>query len=131
MPDATESAARRLKGACLCGAVEYSVADAFVYAANCHCSQCRRATGSAFKPFAGIAREKLSLTKGADAVMTYGDDQGHDVHCGRCGSLLYHMHALSVFFEDYAAENETQRRCIVISPMPAQLSTSHICGNPL
>ena len=45
-----------LTGKCFCSAVEYSVPDAFVYAMNCHCSNCRRTTGSAFKPFAGIER---------------------------------------------------------------------------
>ena len=35
---------------CLCGAVRYQVADAFEYAVMCHCSRCRKATGSAFKP---------------------------------------------------------------------------------
>ena len=50
-----------LAGECLCRAVRYTVADAFEYALNCHCSNCRRTTGSAFKPFAGIARDKLGL----------------------------------------------------------------------
>ena len=81
---------RKLSGACLCGAVEYAVLDEFEYAANCHCSLCRRATGSAFKPFAGIQQAKLELVSGHDAVLTYGDEAAaHDVHCGRCGSLLY------------------------------------------
>jgi hypothetical protein len=53
--------------------VEYAVEDAFVYAANCHCSDCRRTTGSAFKPFAGIPREKFGLVKGADALLIHGD----------------------------------------------------------
>ena len=44
---------RVLAGSCRCGAVRYEVADEFVYAANCHCSQCRAATGSAFKAFSG------------------------------------------------------------------------------
>ena len=47
---------RELAGGCWCGAVRYHVADDFRYASNCHCSRCRAATGSAFKPFAGIAR---------------------------------------------------------------------------
>ena len=51
--------AQTLVGKCMCDAVEYEVADEFVYAANCHCSLCRRATGSAFKAFAGIERDKL------------------------------------------------------------------------
>ncbi|MDQ0321178.1 hypothetical protein QO002_003316 [Pararhizobium capsulatum DSM 1112] len=85
-----DPAARRLRGKCLCGAVEYEVADAFEYAMNCHCSNCRRATGSAFKPFAGIGRDKLKLVCGADGILIYGDEQAaHDVHCATCGSLLY------------------------------------------
>jgi hypothetical protein len=78
-----------LAGKCLCGAVQYAVADEFVYAANCHCSNCRRTTGSAFKPFAGIERERLALTQGDDKVLIFGDESGHDAHCGLCGSLLY------------------------------------------
>ncbi len=82
---------RMLEGQCLCGAVRYTVADDFRYAANCHCSQCRRATGAAFKPFAGIESVKLRLTQGADQALRHGDDQGYDHHCGRCGSLLYSL----------------------------------------
>jgi hypothetical protein len=79
-----------LTGKCLCGAVEYRVADAFEYAMNCHCSQCRRTTGSAFKPLAGIKRTQLRLVKGEDFVSRYGPVTGaHDVHCAVCGSLLY------------------------------------------
>jgi hypothetical protein len=81
--------ARLLSGGCFCGAVRYTVADEFAYALNCHCSNCRRTTGSAFKPFAGIARHKLSISQGHDRLMTYGDETTHDAHCGRCGSLLY------------------------------------------
>jgi hypothetical protein len=80
---------RTLTGKCLCGAVEYVVADKFIYAANCHCSQCRRATGAAFKPFAGIERDKLRLIKGGDNLLTFGDENGSDVRCNRCGSFLY------------------------------------------
>ena len=58
---------RMLAGKCRCGAVQYEVADAFLYAANCHCSQCRAATGSAFKSFAGIEKEKLTITDGRGA----------------------------------------------------------------
>lgn len=80
----------RLRGSCLCGAVHYAVDDDFRYALNCHCSQCRRATGAAFKSFAGIERDKLALTAGHDDLLIFGDAaHAHDVHCGKCGSLLY------------------------------------------
>ena len=80
---------RSLAGKCLCGAVHYAVADEFVYAANCHCSNCRRTTGSAFKPFAGIGRTRLRITKGEDNLMIVGEANANDTHCSLCGSLLY------------------------------------------
>ena len=78
-----------LVGKCECGAVRYRVADEFRYAANCHCSRCRAATGSAFKPFAGIEREKLELTDGGDSLMVHGEEDLNDTRCRLCGSLLF------------------------------------------
>lgn len=80
---------RSLVGACQCGAVRYRVADAFLYAANCHCSSCRAATGSAFKAFAGIERKKLEITEGSDNLLVFGEDELNDTRCSACGSLLY------------------------------------------
>jgi hypothetical protein len=78
-----------LSGRCECGAVRYHVADEFQYAANCHCSNCRAGTGSAFKPFAGIEREKLEVTDGGDNLLVWGDEMGNHTRCAVCGSLLY------------------------------------------
>ena len=83
------AASRMLAGKCYCGAVEYAVADEFVYAANCHCSDCRRTTGSAFKPFAGIEHFKLAVTKGEDRLMIFGKEDANNTLCKACGSLLY------------------------------------------
>src|SRR5262249_10227212 len=78
-----------LEGRCYCGAVSFRVEDAFVYASNCHCSNCRRTTGSAFKPFAGIERAKLELADGRDSLLIVGNDDLNDTHCATCGSLLF------------------------------------------
>ena len=78
-----------LTGRCLCGAVEYRVADEFLYAQNCHCSRCRRATGAAFKSFGGIERSKLQRSRGGDSLLVYGHDDAGDMRCARCGSFLY------------------------------------------
>ena len=80
---------RALAGRCECGAVRYRVADAFLYAANCHCSRCRAATGSAFKAFAGIERDKLAITAGGDRLGVFGEEDLNDTRCAECGSLLY------------------------------------------
>jgi hypothetical protein len=89
MSQPNSAKSRDLAGTCLCGAVRYAVADAFAYALNCHCSQCRRATGSAFKAFAGIERSKFRLTAGEDKLSLYGEVHNHDARCGVCGSFLY------------------------------------------
>ena len=78
-----------LNGRCECGAVRYRVADEFLYASNCHCSRCRAATGSAFKPFAGIESGKLEVLEGGDSLLVHGEETLNDTRCARCGSLLY------------------------------------------
>jgi hypothetical protein len=89
-PSSETKASLVLAGKCLCGAVQYAVKDEFLYSLNCHCSNCRRATGSAFKPFAGIERHKLSISQGSDHLLIFGDERAaHDVHCKTCGSLMY------------------------------------------
>ena len=84
-----DDAAPLLAGTCYCGAVRYQVRDAFRYAAYCHCSNCRRTTGSAFKPFAGIERAALAVVAGSDALQRVGAPDANDTHCARCGSLLF------------------------------------------
>jgi len=78
-----------LSGKCECGAVRYTVPDEFRYAANCHCSKCRAGTGSAFKPFAGIERDKLEISEGGDELLVWGEEDANHTRCGVCGSLLF------------------------------------------
>jgi hypothetical protein len=78
-----------LAGKCECGTVRYMVADEFLYAANCHCSNCRASTGSAFKPFAGIEREKLEVMQGGDKLLIVGEEDANHTRCAVCGSLLF------------------------------------------
>ena len=87
MPE-RDSPAVVLRGGCWCGSVEFRIADEFAYAAYCHCSGCRRVTGSAFKPFGGIEREKLQLVSSEAGLLVLGEAKGHDARCRACGSLL-------------------------------------------
>jgi len=89
MSTGNPASGKMLGGRCECGAVRYRVPDAFLYAANCHCSNCRASTGSAFKPFAGIERDRLEVVRGADTLLVWGDDQANHTRCQICGSLLY------------------------------------------
>ena len=85
-------ATRMLHGECYCRAVSYEVQDVFEYALCCHCGECRRRTGAASKPFAGAPAGALTITRGHEAVVRFGEG-GHGYHagCGRCGSLLYSL----------------------------------------
>jgi hypothetical protein len=79
-----------LRGRCGCDAVTYEVSDEFVAAFNCHCSNCRASTGSAFLPWGEIEREKLRVTKGEQSLRLIGDADGiHEVRCSECWSRLY------------------------------------------
>ncbi len=78
-----------LAGTCECGAVRYRVPDAFEYALNCHCASCRAATGSAFKPIAGIRRELVEITDGGEALLIVGEEDDNHTRCASCGSLLF------------------------------------------
>jgi hypothetical protein len=79
-----------LRGRCACNAIAYEVSDEFVVAYNCHCSNCRATTGSAFLPWGEIEREKLKVTKGAESLLVDGDpNTNYAMRCGQCWSLLY------------------------------------------
>jgi hypothetical protein len=109
---------RELAGACLCGGVRYVVDDEFEYAFNCHCSQCRRATGSAFKPFGGIPRSRLRVLEGKEKLRIYGDELTHDAHCGACGSLLYSVVRAGAYAHvTYGT----------LADVPTRLPSAHIC----
>ena len=81
---------KKLTGRCLCGTVEYEVTDTFKYSGFCHCSDCRRFSGSAASAMAGIEAEEFRIEKGADAITTYEKSASTVLaFCRVCGSSLY------------------------------------------
>jgi hypothetical protein len=77
------------EGGCLCGAVRFRVAGRLFLAAYCHCTSCRRASGSAFAANASVRRDGVSFT-GAEHVREYESSPGKlRAFCSRCGSPLY------------------------------------------
>lgn len=79
-----------LRGGCLCGAVEYTIPDALQYARYCHCSECRRFSGSVFSAFGGIPKTNFRLLKGAESIKQFRKSANTLLaFCGTCGSSLY------------------------------------------
>ena len=80
----------KLRGSCLCEAVQYEISDELLYAAYCHCSECRRFSGSAFSALGGIARDKLQITSGEDLIKYFRKTEASNMaFCEVCGSSLF------------------------------------------
>ena len=81
----------KYSGQCLCGDIQYSVASEPVFAGNCHCKDCQRASGSAFVP-AMVFRESNVVVSGEATYFESLASSGN-VHkrgfCPNCGSQLF------------------------------------------
>lgn len=79
-----------MKGSCLCGKVAYEIRGRIVGINYCHCTQCRKASGTAFGTSAAVPRESFVLLKGHAHVAAYESTPGKKRYfCRNCGSPLY------------------------------------------
>ncbi|QBM17820.1 hypothetical protein MARI_19410 [Marinobacter sp. JH2] len=77
-------------GRCLCGDVRFEYEGALGPISLCHCSQCRRAHGSAFSASAPVQTVRFRYVAGEDQVTEYESRPGkYRAFCSRCGSHLY------------------------------------------
>lgn len=77
-------------GSCLCGAVRYEVEGVFEHFFLCHCSHCRKDTGSAHAANLFAAGATLRWLAGQDKVSTFrlpGTRHARSF-CAICGSAL-------------------------------------------
>ena len=79
-----------ITGGCLCGGVRYEVRGAFLRASHCHCSRCRRHTGTSHSTQGRVRREDFHLVSGAELISAYAP-KGFAVKafCSECGSSLF------------------------------------------
>jgi hypothetical protein len=76
-----------LTGGCLCGAVRYRFTGTPSRVSYCHCSQCRRFTGSPVFAAALVARETLVIE--GEPREYRSSQHGIRQFCGTCGSSLF------------------------------------------
>jgi hypothetical protein len=106
-------------GSCLCGAVRYELDGAIPLVVYCHCSQCRRSTGSAFNATTVVESKALRFTEGRDALTAYESIPGKRRHfCSRCGSTM-----LTTLAED---REHVRLRLGTVNDPPTQLPGFHI-----
>jgi hypothetical protein len=74
----------------MCGGVRYRVSAAFSSANFCHCSRCRKHSGTPASAQIRVPREGFELLAGEDLVRVYRPPDGAvKAFCERCGSSLF------------------------------------------
>ncbi|WIV98986.1 GFA family protein [Kinneretia aquatilis] len=75
---------------CLCGAVALEIHGGIDAIIHCHCSRCRKSSGTAYATNGFIRRRGLRITHGEAQVRSYEVKPGRLRHfCGVCASPLY------------------------------------------
>jgi hypothetical protein len=78
------------EGSCLCGNVRYQISGELGDFGFCHCTSCRKASGSAHAANAPVDRARFRLTSGQDTLREFESAPGKfRSFCGRCGSPIY------------------------------------------
>ena len=85
-----------LTGGCLCGRVRYHSAGPTVFTGVCYCTNCQRATGSAFSVVAAVRTESLTVEGSVTTYASQGDSGQPTSRqfCPNCGSPLTSSGAL-------------------------------------
>lgn len=79
-----------VKGSCLCGGVRYEYDGDIDEISFCHCSQCRKAQGSAFAAVSPVATERFRILAGAELLREYRSSPDKvRAFCSNCGSPIY------------------------------------------
>ena len=75
------------QGSCLCGRIRFEIDGDLAGIQLCHCSQCRRASGSAFAANAPVEAENFRLLAGAPKAFESSPGKER-LFCGDCGSPI-------------------------------------------
>jgi hypothetical protein len=77
------------KGGCLCGAVRFEIHGAIRDIIYCHCSQCRKAQGSAFATNGNVNTGDLRFLSGENNLTGYQSSEDQVKYfCKTCGSPI-------------------------------------------
>ena len=74
-------------GSCLCGKVKFEIQGALDPIQICHCSQCRKAQGSAFATNIPVKEADFRILSGENELKSFDSSPGKQrVFCSHCGS---------------------------------------------
>ena len=80
-----------ITGGCLCGTVRYEAGGEPMFALNCHCRDCQRASGTGHVPIMGVPKPLFKVTGKTRSYAAVGNSglQAIRHFCPVCGSLLF------------------------------------------
>lgn len=83
--------AETLTGSCLCGGVRFEITEPFLHSNHCHCSRCRKHSGTFGLTHARVRREGFRLLSGDELIRVWrpDDDGAVKAFCSVCGSSLF------------------------------------------
>lgn len=77
----------KYKGSCLCGSVRFELTGKIKNIIFCHCSQCRKAQGSAFATNGNVKTKDFIFISGESELTGYESTPGQTKYfCKHCGS---------------------------------------------
>ena len=79
-------------GGCYCGSVRYAISGEPLTVYACHCTDCQKASGSAFTIGVILSSQQFRLTSGSievDSFQVSGNDLLRN-YCANCGSTVWH-----------------------------------------
>ena len=85
--------ADRITGSCLCGTVRFEIKPPFSAFRYCHCSRCRKASGSAHAANIFLPAAQFAWLTGEDAITRFplpGAQRFAVWFCSRCGTRAPH-----------------------------------------
>jgi hypothetical protein len=79
------------RGSCLCGDYRFAIEGPILLLKNCHCSRCRKMSGSTFATFARAYAKDLRVLSSEHAIATYVRSESWTIaFCTRCASVVPH-----------------------------------------
>ena len=81
----------RLSGSCLCGSVAYEISGALIAFYHCHCSRCRKASGTGHASNILLRPDAVQWTAGEKLLQRYKVPEAKrfaTVFCSHCGCAM-------------------------------------------
>ncbi|WP_312136904.1 GFA family protein [Brevundimonas sp.] len=109
-----------ISGGCHCGAIRYEMDTDVQHHTLCHCTDCRKASGSPAASWALVRNDQIQIT---GTPKSYASSEGAQrMFCGDCGTSLFYVNE-TIFPNMIDVQSATLDNPAAI-PLQAQIQTA-------